>query len=294
MLEAMSLDELREQFEERMAEQTERHDGGNRWVGTGGTSPFGNNGAHPSGVRVGGMGRGRSAVQVASLRRFQNLRSDLTLDVRQIGVALRKLRVLARRGRQDELDLEGTVALTARNAGDLELKWQAPRKNRVKLMLLMDVGGSMTPYTRLCSRLFSAAHQASHFQAFESYYFHNCPYEVLYRNMALRDRVEFREVLRSKDEQWKCIVVGDAAMAPGELMYAGGSIDMYHLNDRAGIDWLRELSETIPSSVWLNPDPVRYWATSYTVGRIQELFPMFALTLDGLQEAMSELRKRAV
>lgn len=293
-LKALNLDELRRQFEKRLLEQTERHDGGSHWIGTGGTSPFGHGGTNPAGVRVGGEGKSRSAVQVATARRFKNLRSDLRLDVRQISAALRKLRVLTRRGVANELDLDGTVEATAKNAGDLELHWQAPRKNRVKLLLLMDVGGSMTPYTRLCSELFSAAHQASHFQSFESYYFHNCPYEVVYKDMSRRKGVPFGEVLNNLNAQWKCIIVGDAAMAPGELMYVGGAIDLYQLNVRTGISWLREIKEVMPSSVWLNPDPVRYWNTSFTARKIQEIFSMKALTLEGLDEAVQELRRHAV
>lgn len=294
MLERMELDELRRQFAERLREQTERHDGGSHWIGTGGTSPFGHGGEHPSGIRVGGQeGAGRrSAVQIATARRFRNLRSDLKLDVRQIGLALRKLRALTREGRADELDIDETIAATARNAGDLELRWRPPRANQVKLLLLMDVGGSMTPYTRLCSRLFSAAHQATHFKHFKSYYFHNCPYESVYEDMSRRQGVETREVLDMVDATWRCIVVGDAAMAPGELMYAGGSIDLYHMNQRSGWWWLQQLAERVPRTVWLNPDPVRYWEATFTTRKIRELFEMYPLTLDGLEEAVTRLRRK--
>lgn len=292
MLRAMELDELRRQFEERLKEQTERHDGGSRWVGTGGTSPFGHGGEHPSGIRVGGQSGRRSAVQVATARRFSNLRQDMRLDVRQLGVALRKLRALTREGREDELDVDGSIDATAQNAGDLELVWRAPRKNNLKLLLLMDVGGSMTPHAQLCSRLFTAAHQASHFRAFKSFYFHNCPYDHLYTDMDRRLNEPTREVLDQLDASWTCIIVGDAAMAPGELMYAGGSLDLYEFNERAGIDWLRELKHKVPNSVWLNPDPVRYWPMTYTTRAIGEVFEMFPLTLDGLDDAVRQLRRK--
>ena len=290
MLQALSLDELRRQFAQRLQEQTERHDGGSRWIGTGGTSPFGSGGQNPAGVRV-GQGGQRSAVQVAQARRFRNLRSDLTLDVRQMGLALRKLRVLVRQGHEQELDLEQTIRTTAQNAGDLELAWRSPRKNRVKLLLLMDVGGSMTPYTRHCSQLFSAAHQATHFKQLQSYYFHNCPYEVVYRDMERREAVATEALLKELDPSWTCIIVGDAAMAPGELMMAGGSIDLYHLNDRAGITWLERIKEAVPRAVWLNPDPPRYWETTFTAQRIKAIYPMFPLTLSGLEDAVAQLRR---
>lgn len=291
MLQALDLDELRRQFAERLQEQTERHDGGSRWIGTGGTSPFGQGGTNPAGVRVGEGGQ-RTAVQVAQARRFRNLRSDMTLDVRQMGVALRKLRVLTRANQALELDIDETIDATAHNAGDLELIFRAPRKNNVKLLLLMDVGGSMTPYTRLSSQLFSAAHQATHFKQFESYYFHNCPYDVVYKDMERRQGVSTKQLLKEKDSSWTCIFVGDAAMAPGELMYAGGSIDLYHLNERSGFSWLTRIKETMPRSVWLNPDPPHYWTSAFTVARIQSLFEMFPLTLNGLEEAVSALRRK--
>ena len=289
-MEPLDLDELRRQFEERLAEQEERHQGGSHWVGSGGTSPFGHSGANPGGIRVGGEGRGSTAVQVATKRRFRNLRNDLTLDVRQIGVALRRLRELTREGLEEELDLDATISATARNAGDLEIVFRPPRANRVKLMLLMDVGGSMTPYARLCEQLFSAAHQASHFKAFRHYYFHNCVYEELFTDIARRQGTSTQEILDDLDRGWRVVIVGDAAMAPSELMTSGGSIDYWHVNSRAGIYWLRQIRERVPASIWLNPDPPRYW-NSYTTRAIGELFPMFPLTLEGLGEGVAQLRR---
>ena len=290
LMERYDLDQLMEMFEQRMQEQTERHDGGNRWIGTGGTSPFGNSGANPGGIRVGGSGGGRSAVRVAMDRRYQNLRDDLILDVRQFSTALKKLRILTRDGREEQLDIDETIDQTARNCGDIELVFKQPRKNQVKLLLLCDVGGSMNPYTRLTSLLFSAAHQASHFKNFESYYFHNCPYGKLYTNMARRESVPTEEVLKKVDETWRCIIVGDAAMAPYELMDSGGSIDMYYLNSDSGIVWLKRIKEKVPRTVWLNPDPPKYWGSTFTTVTIGKLFGMYALTLAGLDDAIRELR----
>ena len=288
-LERLDLEELREKFEERLREQDERHDGGSHWIGTGGTSPFGNSGRHPSGIRVGGTGQHRSALQVASKRRFRNLRTDLVLDTRQIGMALRKLRRLGRNEGPEELDLDATIDETARNAGDIELVFRPPRKNQVKLLLLMDVGGSMNPHSELTSRLFSAAHRAQHFKAFESYYFHNCPYEKLYSDMARRKAEPTVEVLANLDRTWRCFIVGDAAMAPPELTQPGGSIHYYHFNEDPGIVWLQRIRETVPRTAWLNPDNPRWWG-GFTTRKIGELFSMFPLTLDGLDRAVAEVR----
>lgn len=292
LMKLYDLDELMKMFEERLKEQEERHDGGNKWIGTGGTSPFGNSGTNPGGIRVGGSGGSRSAVKVAMDRRFQNLRDDLTLDVRQFSTALKKLRILTRDGREETLDIDETIDQTAKNCGDIELVFKQPRKNQVKLLLLCDVGGSMNPYTRLTSLLFSAAHQASHFKNFESYYFHNCPYGKLYKNMARRESVPTEEVLKKVDSGWRCIIVGDAAMAPYELMDAGGSSDMFYMNADSGLVWLKRIAEKIPRTVWLNPDPPRYWGSTYTTVTIGKLFPMFPLTLHGLDDAIRELRSR--
>ncbi len=288
-LQQLDLDELRQQFEERLQEQTERHDGGSHWIGTGGTSPFGHSGRHPSGMRVGGSGQHRSALQVASQRRFKNLRTDRVLDTRQIGVALRKLRHLSRKGGDEQLDLDATIDETARNAGDIELVFRPPRQNQVKLLLLFDVGGSMNPHTELTSRLFSAAHRAHHFKAFKAYYFHNCFYETLYSDMSRQKGESTRQILANLDRSWRCFVVGDAAMAPPELTQPGGCINYFQHNEEAGITWLRRLRETIPRTAWINPDKPQWWG-SYTTRQIAELFPMFPLTIDGLDRAIDEIR----
>ncbi len=289
MLEAWDLDRLREELEERLREQTERHDGGNRWVGTGGTSPFGHGGKNPAGIRVGGAGGGRSAVQVAELRRFRNLRNDRVLDTRSIGMALRRLRRLARDSGPEELDLDATIDKTAREGGEIDLVFAPPRANRIKLLLLMDVGGSMDPYTELCERLFSAAHAASHFKTFRTLFFHNCPYDRLYDDMSHWRGPKTEDVFHEVDRTWSLVFVGDAWMAPYELTHTGGAIYYGHQNRRTGLDWLLEFRQRIPNSVWLNPEPRRLWHAD-TIALIHSVFPMFELTLDGLSAAVDVLR----
>lgn len=292
-LKTLDLEALRKLFEERLAEQEERHDRGDRWIGTGGASPFGHGGTHPSGMRVGGSGGGRSAIQIAASRRFRNLRSDIVLDTRQISVALRRLRKLARDGVPEELDLDETVDATARNYGDIDLIFRPERKNTVKLLLLMDVGGSMTPYTRLCERLFSAAHAASHFKAFKAYYFHNCPYSTLYEDMERRKGEPTGDILNNHDHTWTCIMVGDAAMAPYELTMVGGAINYFHNNPETGLTWLQKISERYPRCCWLNPEPEQYWGLTSTT-LIREIFEMYPLTLSGLDDAVHFLRTKKI
>ncbi len=288
---AFELDELREKFLERLREQTERHDGGDRWIGTGGTAPFGHGGAHPAGIRIGGTGGGRSAIQVAGERRFKNLRGDLVLDTRQIGVALRRLRRLGKDEGPEELDLDATIDRSARAGGEIDLVFAPPRKNRIKLLLLIDVGGSMDPHAALTERLFSAAHAANHFKSFESRFFHNCIYERLYTDIYHLHGKPTGEMLKKIDRTWSVILVGDAWMSPFELTHAGGAIDFYHHNRDPGIMWLRRLRERAPSSVWLNPESRRIWR-SPSIALIREVFPMFELTLEGLAKAVDVLGGR--
>ena len=287
-IKAMDFDELRKTFEERLQDQDERHDGGSKWIGTGGTSPFGYGGKNPAGIRIGGPGGQRSAVQVAEDRRFRNLRSDLILDTRQIGMALRRLRRLGKEGHEEVLDLDATIDSSARNGGDIDLVFGPERKNRVKLLLLMDVGGSMDPHTRLCERLFSAAHAASHFKVFESRMFHNCPYEYLFSDMQQRKGDPTADVLKRLDATWSIVFVGDAWMSPYELTHVGGAIDLFHNNRVPGIEWLRRLRERCPRSVWLNPEPPRIWQAP-SVRIVRSVFPMYELTLDGLRDAVDTL-----
>lgn len=287
-LQQHGLDELREMFEERLREQNERHDGGNRWIGTGGTSPFGHSGVNPAGIRVGGVGGGKRAVQVAAKRRFREYRDDLVIDTRHISVALRKLRKLGRDGRRTEVDIDGTIDATARNAGDLEIAMMPPRENRLKVLLLMDVGGSMDPFARLVSRLFSAAHQATHFREFHAFYFHNCVYGKVYRDALMMDGLSTVELMRWLQPQTRLIFVGDAHMAPYELSDAFGAIDYWHNNQISGLTWLQRLADHFEHTAWLNPIAKRWWMHP-TINAIGEVFPMFELTVKGLEEAIEAL-----
>lgn len=288
-LQALDLDELRERFKELLEEQKERHDGGNRWIGTGGMSPFGHGGEHPTGVRIGGAGGGRSAVQVATDRRFRNLRSDRILDTRQIGLALRRLRKLDKDDGPEELDIEETIDSSARNAGEIDLVFRPPKRNRIKLLLLIDVGGSMDPHTLLCERLFSAAHKANHFKKFEFKFFHNCVYENLYTDISRWKGEPTSRILKRLDHTWSVCLVGDAWMSPYELTHTGGAIDYYHSNQVTGLDWLRRFRDRCPNSIWLNPEPRRIW-NAPTIHLIRQVFPMFELTIDGLTEGIDVLR----
>ena len=288
MFDEMDFDELLRKFEERLKEQIEQHDGGNRWIGRGGTSPFGHSGYHPAGIRIGGESRGRHAIQIAQERRFRNYRNDLTLDVRQIKLALRELRQLNRIGSEDELDLEKTIDATCKNAGELEFIWRQTRKNAVKVLLLMDVGGSMDPFAQLCSQLFSAAHSSSHFKDFQYLYFHNCIYDKLYWDIERRDAVSTEQLLHVMEPDYKVILVGDARMATYELTQRYGAINYYEQNDTPGLIWLKRISDHFTHSIWLNPEAPYYWNYS-TVIMIGKLFPMYELTLDGLNQGLKEL-----
>ena len=286
------LEELMREFEKRLAEQTEQHDGGGYWIGRGGTSPFGHSGTHPAGVRIGGESKGRGAVQIASERRFRNYRHDLILDVRQIKMALRPLRRLNRIGPEDELDLEQTIDATAKNAGDIEMRWRRSRRNAVKVVLLMDSGGSMEPFIDVCSRLFSAAHSSSHFKELKYYYFHNCIYENVYLDMEGQKEISTEYLLHTMEPDYKVILVGDARMAMSELTAKHGAIYYYHRNESPGIFWLKRIADHFTHCIWMNPEEPRYW-NHPTVQTIGKLFPMYELTLDGIGEAVKKLiRKR--
>ncbi len=291
MLPKLDLEALRELFAERLKEQQERHDGGNRWVGTGGTSPFGNNGKNPAGIRVGGEGGQRSAVQVAEDRRYQNYRHDRTLDIRQTQTALKKLRYLQRLGTEEELDLEETIDQTCRNGGEIELVFSPPRKNNSKVLLLMDAGGSMLPYTNVMEQLFSAAHQMTHFKDFQYYYFHNCIYEQVYTDIRMNKKASVQALLRTLDADYKVILVGDAYMAPEELTAPGGAIYYYHNNSTPGIEWLRRIEAHFKSCIWLNPIPSRNWNRP-SIELVRKVFPMFELTLDGLDQGTKHLVRK--
>lgn len=292
-LQALDMAELKRLFEERMREQKERHQGGNRWIGTGGTSPFGAMGMHPSGLRVGQQGGGRSAMGIADARRYRPYRSDLVLDVRQIEVALRKLRAFQREGQPDELDVDATIDATAKNAGELEIVTRPPRKSNIRVLLLMDVGGSMDPHAQLVSRLFSAAKRASNIRTLRTYYFHNCVYARVWETERFTDATPVEDLLHELGPEWKLVVVGDAAMHPAELLGAGDW--EYHASGEAGkpqtgLTWLTRLADHFRRTAWLNPDPPSYWRGG-TAEQIAKVFPMFQLTLDGLGEAVTHLSK---
>ncbi|RMG93570.1 MAG: VWA domain-containing protein [Deltaproteobacteria bacterium] len=288
-LEHLSRDEVRRRFFERLAEQRERHEGGSHWIGTGGTSPFGQGGTHPTGVRVGGQGGGRSAMAVADARRFAAYRTDRVLDTRQIAVALRKLRRMGHEGRRTELDLDSTVDRTARNCGDLEVVLRPPRKNRLRVLLLLDVGGSMSPHADRVEKLFSAAKRGGGFAKLDSYYFHNCVYGKLYRDADFLDAVPTDRVMREHDPDTRLVVVGDAYMHPMELTFAGSS---WWTTERgpSGYTWLGRLADRFVHNAWLNPEPERLWRAP-SIAAIARIFSMFPLTLEGIGEMVAHLRR---
>ncbi len=287
LFDSMDFDELLKELEKRLQEQNGQHDGGSYWIGRGGTSPFGHSGYHPAGIRIGGESRGRHAIQIAQERRFRNYRNDLTLDVRQIKMALKGLRQLSRIGPEDELDLEETIEATAKNAGEIELMWRHSRKNAVKVLLLMDVGGSMEPFALLCSQLFSAAHSSNHFKDFQYYYFHNCIYDNLYQDIERQEAISTSHLLCTLEPDYKLLLVGDGRMDPYELMEKYGAINYYERNEIPGIVWLKQIAEHFTHRVWLSPENPRFWIHP-TVQMIGKLFPMFPLTVGGLVQAVGK------
>jgi uncharacterized protein with von Willebrand factor type A (vWA) domain len=297
LYEEWDLDELRQQLEERLREQKEEHHGGSKWIGTGGTSPFGHSGQHPAGVRIGGESLNRSAVQVAAQRNFRGYRSDAIIGVRQFEIALRKLRQLSSKveGPLEELDLEETINKTSDKGGLLNLVWARSRKNTIKVALLMDSGGSMDPYSRLCSQLFTAMNRTSHFKDLRFFYFHNCIYQHLYHEPScfLRDSIRTEDFLRMIGPEYKIILLGDASMAPSELTMPGGAIDYSYHNYETGITWLKRVANHFNHTVWLNPIPAPFWERglgNYTIQVIREIFPMFELSLEGLGAAIKKLK----
>ena len=293
-LEKLDLNEARQRLRQRLAEQRERHDRGNRWIGTGGTSPHGRGGENPAGLRVGeGAPGGRGAVLRAGERRFANLRDDVTLDTRQIELALRRLRAYVRQGAEDELDLDKTIDATAKNAGELEVKLRPPRRSNLRVLLLLDVGGSMDPFSSACERLFSAAKRATHFKELRTYYFHNCVYGSVYKTAALserpEDRVAVTRLVQECDPSWRLIVVGDALMSPYELQSTGSRWSWDDDSGVPGVAWLMHLAQHFPHCGWLNPEPQAAWYGTAAV--IRQVFPMHRLSVEGLGEAVARLMR---
>ncbi len=278
-------EELLKKFLERLAEQKEHHDGGNHWIGTKGTSPFGHSGNAKGGMRVGGAGGGRQAMNMALERRWEGYRTDRVLDIRDLQVVLRTLRDLGRVGRV-ELDLDETIDQTAKNAGDIEIVERRERKNRLDVVLLMDAGGSMGPHARRVEQLFTAASKLDTFRSFASYTFHNCIYRWLYADDAQRDRVPTHEVLANLKPHTRLVFVGDASMAPYELF---SGMSWPGEDALSGIEWLRRFKARCSASVWLNPDPPRLWRHP-TVSAIGGIFPMYELTVSGMRDAVKTLR----
>lgn len=288
VMDSVDVAALRAELERRLAEQTERHDGGNFWVGTGGTSAFGHSGGHPGGIRVGGNHGAGTAVQVAAERRYQEYRKDRVLDTRQLSVALTKLRALERTGPAEELDLDGTIDRIARAGGELELIFKPPRENRLGLLLAMDIGGSMWPFKHLVDTLFSAAHQARHFKRFDHVYFHNCVYERVYGNAAFSDTIPLGELFRRWDRETRLVLVGDAYMYPGEITDRFGAIDWTERNERPGADYLERVRDHFTHSAWLNPMREDSWDAP-SIRLIRRIFPMYPLTVQGVEELAKDL-----
>ncbi|TGX55973.1 VWA domain-containing protein [Sphingomonas gei] len=286
-----SWDAIMETLKQRLAEQHERHQGGSKWIGTGGTSPFGNGGYNPEGVRIGGEGKHGRALKVWDQRAFKNLDNTRELGTRNIKVALRRLRRFAREGAADELDVDATIEGTAKQ-GWLDVHMRPERHNAVKLLLFLDVGGSMDPFVKLCEELFSAA--TSEFKNMEFFYFHNCPYEGLWKDNRRRftERTPTWDVLHKYGHDYKLIFVGDASMSTYEITHPGGSVE--HFNEEPGAVWMQRLVNTYPAAVWLNVLPEAHWGYTQSVRVIRELMQerMYPLTLSGLDAAMRELSRK--
>lgn len=286
-----SWDELMETLKKRLEEQEKRHEGGNKWIGTGGTSPYGNSGYHPEGIRIGGESKNKRAVKVWDKREFQNLDHTRELGTRNIKIAMRRLRKFARDGAADELDIDATIDGTARQ-GWLDIHMRPERRNAIKLLLLLDVGGSMDPFIKLCEELFSAA--TSEFKNLEFFYFHNCPYEGVWKDNKRRfsERTPMWDVLHKFPHDYKVVMVGDASMSPYEITHPGGSVE--HFNEESGAVWMHRITNTYPATVWLNPVPEKQWGYSQSTKIIKELVNdrMYPLTLEGLDDAMRELSRK--
>ena len=290
-IQQMGWDELMETLKKRFEEQKERHEGGNKWIGTGGTSPFGNSGYNPQGIRIGGQGGHKSAVKVWEQRAYKDYDDTQELGTRNIKVALRRLRRFAREGNELELDLDHTIRSTAANAGYLDIKMVPERHNHVKVLLLMDVGGTMDEHVGRVEELFSAT--KSEFKHLEFYYFHNCVYDFMWKHNRRRHAEKFAtwDIIRKYNKDYKLILVGDATMSPYEIIQPGGSVE-YH-NEEPGAEWLQRLTHAFPHFAWINPEPPGVWPYRQSISIIQQLMSqrMYPLSLQGLEAAMRQLSK---
>jgi len=290
-IEKLGYEKLMERLQQLLDEQKERHEGGNRWIGTGGTSPFGNGGQNPEGIRIGGKGGNRTAVKVWEARTYRDYDDERELGTRNIKVALRRLRKFAREGAAEEFALDDTIRATANNAGYLDIKMQPERKNNIKVLMLFDVGGTMDDHIERTEELFSAA--KTEFKNMEFYYFHNCVYDYLWKNNRRRHAERFQtwDVLRKYTPDTKLIFVGDATMSPYEILQPGGSVE--YNNEEAGAEWLQRFTHAFPKFIWLNPEPEGLWQYRQSITVIRQLMNnrMFPITIEGLERAMRLLSK---
>ncbi len=277
------------EFEKRLKEQKKRHQGGNKWIGTGGTSMFGNSGYNPKGIRVGGKSTNRSAVKVWEKRIYQNLDDQVTINTRNIKMALRRLRKLTREGLQDEFDLDNTITATAKSAGLLNVKYRSEKKNSVRVLLLIDIGGSMDDHAKSCEQVFSAA--KSEFKSLDYFYFHNCVYENIWKNNNRRhsEYLETENLLRTYSKNTKLIFIGDALMSPYEITYPGGSVE--HWNEKPGVFYINKLVNYFNKVVWLNPEQRKNWQYAQSTVILRDLVKknMFQMNLKGIESAMKNL-----
>ncbi|MBC7575065.1 MAG: VWA domain-containing protein [Herminiimonas sp.] len=290
-LEKFGYDKLMDRLKQLLDEQKERHEGGNKWIGTGGTSPFGNGGQNPEGIRIGGQGGNRTAVKVWEARAYRDYDTERELGTRNIKVALRRLRKFAREGAEDELALDDTIRATANNAGYLDIKMQPERKNKIKVLMLLDVGGTMDDHIARTEELFSAS--KSEFKNMEFFYFHNCVYDYLWKHNRRRHAERFPtwDILRKYTPDTKLIFVGDATMSPYEILQPGGSVE--YNNEEAGAAWLQRFTSTFPKFIWLNPEPEGLWQYRQSIAVIRQLMNnrMFPVTIEGLERGMRLLSK---
>ncbi|MEB0136167.1 hypothetical protein QN362_12570 [Actimicrobium sp. CCC2.4] len=290
-LEKFGYDKLMDRLKDLLAEQKERHEGGSKWIGTGGTSPFGHGGTNPEGIRIGGEGGNRTAVKVWEARSYRDYDAERELGTRNIKVALRRLRKFAREGAEEELALDATIRATANNAGYLDIKMQPERKNKIKVLMLLDVGGTMDDHIARTEELFSAS--KTEFKNMEFFYFHNCVYDYLWKNNRRRHAERFPtwDILRKYPADTKLIFVGDATMSPYEILQAGGSVE--YNNEEAGAEWLQRFTHAFPKFIWLNPEPEGLWQYRQSIAVIKQLMNnrMFPVTIEGLERGMRLLSK---